>query len=215
MGKIIDLIGKRFNRLLVIEKCDFQKRGNVIWKCQCDCGNITYVITSKLTSEWTRSCGCLKVDSIIARSTTHGMRSNRLYGVWYTMKERCYNKNSEKYSSYGGRGITVSDNWRNSFESFINDMGMPIFDKLQIERIDNDKGYCVENCRWATIDEQAKNKRSTVWMELNGERICLKDWTEKLGLNYKTVYNQLKYLHWSIEKIKSQIPPQSMSVTGV
>lgn len=117
--------------------------------------------------------------------------------TWHSLRQRCSNKNRKDYKYYGGRGITVCDKWEN-FLGFLEDMGTKP-DGMSIDRIDPNKGYSKENCRWASIDKQLQNRRSTVWCTFNGETLCLRDWCKKLGLQRSTVYDRLKR-GWDIEK---------------
>ncbi len=156
MSKIIDLTGKRFGRLKVIERAKSQC-GRACWKCQCDCGNIKIIIGKSLRNGNTKSCGCLMKEANREKMTTHGMRGNPLYAVWRAMRQRCNNTNDKAYKNYGGRGIMVCHRWQ-KFENFFEDMGVcPT--GFTLERIDNDKGYQKNNCKWATRLEQARNKR--------------------------------------------------------
>ena len=160
MAKLIDLTGQRFGRLTVVERTGTSKNGNALWACRCDCGNVAVVRGASLKNGITRSCGCLIAESTKDRNTTHGLRKTRLYHVWANMKDRCLNPNTPSYSYYGGRGITICDEWRDDFQAFYDwAMANGHRDDLSIDRIDNDKGYNPDNCRWATHSEQMHNRR--------------------------------------------------------
>lgn len=156
MGKFIDLSGKRFGRLVVIEKTDRRSGTNAIWKCKCDCGKETFVSSGNLRSENTTSCGCLNKELVII----HGQYQSSEYYAWQHIKDRCYNLKNKRYKDYGGRGITVCDRWKDSFENFLADMGPKPSNKHSIDRIDNDGNYEPKNCKWSTATEQARNQRN-------------------------------------------------------
>lgn len=192
MPEKIDLTGKRFGRLTVLTKSPEKKDRSYTWVCQCDCGKITHpIITNRLLHGGTRSCGCLRNDLTRQRSVKHGMYSTRLYGVWSAMKRRCLNPNVDRYKSYGGRGITICDEWINDFQAFCDwAIANGYRDGLSIDRIDNDGDYCPENCRWITMAEQAGNKSSTILVEINGESKTLVEWSHITGILYGTLYRR-------------------------
>ena len=152
-----DLIGQRFGRLTVLLPVWFIKRRQKAWLCSCDCGSATVVLTGSLRRGCTKSCGCLQREQAGTQRLTHGQRHSRTYESWKHMKSRCSNPNYQYFASYGGRGIAVCERWE-KFENFLADMGERPPGK-SLDRIDNEKGYCPENCRWATHSEQMKNRR--------------------------------------------------------
>jgi hypothetical protein len=156
----LDLIGKNFCRLTVLSRADNNRYGKSQWLCECKCGNLTTVIGSKLNSGHTQSCGCLQAERAVEANKTHGNTGSPEYNSWSSMIQRCTNKNRKAYPDYGGRGISVCETWLNSFEVFLNDMGKKPSYSHSIDRIDNNKGYYPDNCRWSTPQQQKTNQRA-------------------------------------------------------
>ena len=126
---------------------------------------------------------------------THGLTGTTTFNIWATMKARCLNANKDSYHRYGGRGISVCDRWL-SFENFLEDMGERPED-MSIERLDNDGNYEPSNCKWVTNHEQSRNKANNRWLEYQGERLILTDWSEKTGLSKQVIHRRLK-AGWSV-----------------
>lgn len=158
-NKPANLSGQRFHRLTANQIAkDKPSDGKVYWECICDCGEVVIVRAESLKSGNTKSCGCLHKDTVGKLKTTHGLSDTTEYFIWQGMWARCTNPNHKSYNNYGGRGITVCERWR-LFENFLEDMGLRPGPEYSLDRKENDKGYCKENCRWATGTEQANNRR--------------------------------------------------------
>ena len=166
--RTIDLIGRRFGRLEVLERITPVGDGRIKWLCRCDCGNVVGVCGSNLQTSTTASCGCLRIEITKNRSTTHGDKGSKEYASWSNMLTRCYNPNSTQYKWYGGRGIKVCDRWRNSYENFLEDMGR-CPEGLTLDRIGVNGNYSSENCRWASWEVQANNKQVHVKAAIRNE----------------------------------------------
>jgi len=158
MGNLINVLGKRFGRLIVIEKAETVKR-RAYWKCRCDCGNELILPAGSLLYGVTHSCGCLRRDKATIRATKHGHYGEALYGVWNMMKQRCANPKNKDYEYYGARGINVCEEWfvYLNFREWALSTGYG--NGLTIDRKNPDRGYSPDNCRWLTIQAQQKNRR--------------------------------------------------------
>ena len=197
--KIKNLINQKFNMLLVLEKYG-RKNNRVIWKCRCECGNITYLPTFALTGNHTKSCGCLKGDNFCHIRQNHKLTNTRLYSILIDIKKRCYNSNFKYYCNYGGRGITICDNWKNDFLAFYNwSMKNGYQENLSIDRINNDGNYEPSNCRWVDRITQGNNKRNNHFLTFNGKTLTIAQWSREIGIPEKNIDSRLR-LNWSVEK---------------
>lgn len=181
-------LGNKYNRLTVIGEVEKQSRKRYL-KCVCDCGQQTVVRSDKLKSGHTKSCGCLqreRVRDALSKTKTHGMTNSGEYYIWCGMKSRCFNENNKSYKYYGGRGITVCDRWRDSFENFYEDMGPRPSSIHQIDRINNDGNYEPGNCKWRTPSENCLNRRCKLGK--TGIKNITKD-----GISYVTVVTRRGY----------------------
>lgn len=190
------MTGREFGRLTVIKRAEDQispsGRRRVTWLCQCECGNRTIVLGDNLKKGVSQSCGCLRTEVLHDLRVTHGETDTKLYGVWLAMRRRCDLPTSTYYRHYGGRGIQVCDEWRQSFETFrdwANAHGYA--EGLSIDRIDNNKGYNPENCRWVDCVVQANNRRSNRLLTWNGETHNLTQWARIRGINPHTLHTRL------------------------
>lgn len=185
MSRKIDLVGGRYGRLTVIKEAG-RKRKEVLWECVCDCGNTVNVPGYYLRIGHTRSCGCLKELNKYA-SVKHGLYGSRIHSVYTNMKTRCYNPNYYLFHRYGGRGITVCDEWlgENGLKNFYEwSMVNGYSDELSIDRIDNDKGYSPTNCRWVTMKQQQNNRSTNRFVCVDGITKTLSEWSDCLGICY-------------------------------
>lgn len=206
-----DLAGQRFGRLVVIREAERKNRA-VMWQCQCDCGNKTVVQSPSLRHGLTKSCGCYQRERgrevAIKRNTTHGFSYHPIYSLWNGIIDRCYNPKDKHYKDYGGRGIKVCPEWRDSPKQFIEWAEANGWQKdLEIDRIDNDKGYSPGNCRFATRSEQMLNSRLLHSTNTSGFRgVCWhkhkKGYIARVYLNRKQ--HQLGVFPSAIEAAKAR-----------
>lgn len=193
--RALNLIGKKFGRLTVLER--IKTDGYFSYRCSCECGKTTVVKrTGTLTSGNTQSCGCLKDEETVNRSIKHGHRTTTNttseYRTWVHIKQRCYNPQVKQFKNYGGRGIKVCDRWLESFDNFLADMGAKPSEKHSLDRFPNMNGnYEPGNCRWATDGEQAQNKRNNVRIDYNGQSMVLTEWARFFGINHSSLRLQL------------------------
>lgn len=194
------MINKQFSRLTVTAKHDKPR----YWVCSCSCGGVSIARTDHLTLGKVKSCGCLSSEVTAKRNSagaTHRLCNTPTYKSWQSMRTRCLNKNSEKYPSYGGRGIGICQEW-NSFEVFLADMGVRP-DGFSIDRIDNNKGYSPDNCRWATALAQENNKRINIVLTFDGRSQTVSEWAREMGMGYQTLRKRLNF-GWSVERSVSE-----------
>lgn len=194
MGKMRDLTGLRFGRLLVIRRAENDIAGRTMWLCKCDCGNEKIVYGSHLKNG-VKSCGCYRKE----KTTTHGGKGTRVHRIWENMKARCYNHNNTAYRRYGGRGIAICAEWK-TFDKFRDwAMSSGYSDELTIDRIDPDGNYCPENCRWVTNKVQQNNLTTNHMLQYNGLNLSIAQWAEKCGIPYTTLLGRISR-GWSVEK---------------
>jgi hypothetical protein len=164
--------------------------------CRCECGTLREVSRGSLKAGHSLSCGCLRIEATVIKSTTHGKSKTLIYRVWAAMVERCESSSCRDYKDYGGRGITVCHEWRNSFENFYADMGDRPFEGASLDRINVNGPYTKENCRWATPSEQARNRRDAMYLTHNGETKHVAEWAEETGISLAALKTR-KLRGWS------------------
>ena len=194
MGKFIDITGQTFGRLTVEKRHSNRSvSGGVLWECLCECGNKTITRSDTLREGRGASCGCLNKEIVSKKGKKHGLHNTPTYRTWTTMKQRCQNPNNPNYKNgYGGKGITVCKEWE-EFGNFLRDMGERP-NSMTLDRIDYTKRYSKDNCRWATIEEQARNKKSNRFYTIQDKTQCLTDWSTELGIPFTTLHYRLKRL---------------------
>jgi hypothetical protein len=191
MGKKLNLTGRKFGSLNVLSEAGKNKQGKFLWKCLCDCGKETIVAGASLVTGNTKSCGCRAHDK--PHHYTHGLSSERLYNIYRCMKARCYNKKHRSYLRYGGRGIIVCDEWLNDINAFFAwAMSHGYRDNLTIDRKNVNGNYEPSNCRWATNEFQQSNTRKNVWLEINGEKHTISQWSRLSNIPITTIRGRIK-----------------------
>ena len=196
-----DLTGLRFGRWTVVSRADdkIMKSGyhEIMWNCKCDCGTERVVRGKSLTGGISQSCGCMRDELQHKMVTKHGGFGTRLYAIWNSMRQRCNNPHHKAFDNYGGRGITICQEW-NDYSVFRDWAISSGYDEnaprgeYTLDRIDVDGGYCPENCRWSNMTDQARNRRRTILVQYNGEEIPLSEMAEKSGTNYCTAWARLR-----------------------
>lgn len=185
-SRIQDKMGK-YGKLTILDTVGRNKHNKIVVRCLCDCGNTKDVVYGSLRAGITKSCGCEKTRKTIERSTTHNMCHSKEYKTWANAKARCVSKTGTRHRLYGSRGITMCDRWFNSFENFYEDMGNAPSDEYTIERIDNNKGYCKENCVWATRLQQVNNRGCNIFITHNDKTQTITQWSRELSIPLKTL----------------------------
>ena len=181
-----DLTGLKFG-LLTILKFVPTDDAHSHWLCQCDCGNQKLIRGSHIQSHHTISCGCLSAQT----HCKHGEHKTRLYKIWEGMKNRCLNPNNKSYKNYGGRGITICAEWKNSFIAFRNwSVSNGYNENLSIDRIDVNGNYEPSNCRWADAKTQCRNRHNNILVEYNNKKLTLVEVSEETGINEQLLYTR-------------------------
>lgn len=188
--------GDKVGRLTIVCQTSYKgnsKKARKTWVVRCDCGAVKEVLDQSLRSNMTVSCGCLAKEftSLRLKNRKENNKQTKAYMAWRDMLQRVRNKNNPAYRHYGGRGLTVCEEWL-SFDSFHSDMGEPPSSKHTLEREDNDKGYSPENCAWKLMKDQARNKRTNRLVEINGVVKCAGQWIEEEGINESLFRSRLR-----------------------
>lgn len=190
-----DITNLKFGRLTAMYVSGKSKSRECIWHCKCDCGNEIDVVGSSLRNGNTKSCGCWNKECPKPNTKKHGMTNTRIYNIWKSMNQRCYNKNAISYKHYGGRGIKVCSEWRGN-DGFLNFYNWAInngySEELTIDRIDNDGNYEPLNCRWETNINQQNNKSNNTYIEYLGKTYTLAQLSKKYNINSDTLSQRIR-----------------------
>ena len=185
MGAKQPLEGMRFGKLTVLSEYPERKGKAIMWVCKCDCGNTKVIYGNNLRRGLSTTCGC--------STRKHGMRDTRLWSIWDGMTKRCYNPNHPHYHRYGGRGITICDEWLQDHGSFFSwALANGYQDSLTIDRIDVNGNYCPENCRWVDFTTQHNNRGNNCRVEINGVSRTISEWSNITGIGYQTLYRRYR-----------------------
>lgn len=191
-----DFTGITFNRLTVTSYA-YTKNRQRYWNCICKCGNNHVTNTTGLKHGYVTSCGCARTEAL--RKGIHKSCNTKEYKTWIGIKSRCYNPNIKHFLRYGGRGITVCDRWRDSFQNFIDDIGKAPSNSHTIDRIDVNGNYEPGNCRWATRYVQSNNRSNTRKITIDGITKPIKEWSDELQMRRGTIYSRLYICKWNGE----------------
>lgn len=196
MGRFHDLSGQQFGKLSVLERSGRNKHKQTMWLCACECGKQITTTSGSLVSGAAKSCGCSRGEA----NKTHGLSGTALHHTWANIIQRCENPNNSAFKNYGGRGISICDEWRYDFQTFY---GWAIAngyrDGLTIERIDVNGNYDPSNCCWATRKEQGFNRRNNHRITYNEKTQTMRQWADELELDYDVIAKRINVLHWSVE----------------
>lgn len=191
-------VGKVFGELTVLKFVE-SRPGSSTYKCRCSCGTEKDFYIGNLRTGKTKSCGCLRKEKTAERMRSHGDRRTRLYSIWTNMKTRCENESHPNYEGYGGKGVTLCSEWGESYGEFRKwALANGYRDTLTIDRVNNDKGYEPDNCRWATYIEQSRNRDYAWHVTIDGVTKHAKEWCDAFGVKYKTACSR-KYRGWQDE----------------
>jgi hypothetical protein len=217
--KFEDLTGMQFGKWIVIKEVGRNKNMSVLWECECSCNehNRKLLATKVLKSGESKSCGCLSKNPDGMNDYKHGKCNTRLYWVYRSMLQRCYDINCKAYKNYGGRGITICDKWLNKETGFIafydwaENNGYD--ETLSIDRINNDGNYELINCKWSTRKEQSRNRRTNILIEINDKKYTLKELADMHQINYQTMVDRYNSGWRGLDLIKPVKPKRNNKIT--
>ena len=202
---LIDITGQQFGRLTAIKQVGYNNNNGAKWLCKCVCGNTIVTYSSALRRGVSKSCGCLNQELRLSRKK-HGMHKTKLYSAWSHMKQRCFNPKCKSYENYGGRGITVCKEWTDSFEAFRDwafDNGYS--EELTLDRIDNNGNYTPDNCRWASMAVQERNKRNNHYVTFNGEMMTMSECARKAGVSRNSLNHRIQRKNMTADEAVADI----------
>lgn len=201
-NRATDITRRRFARLVVLGPVAKDVSNQIKWLCQCDCGGTTITTITMLRSGHTKSCGCWRNESRLTQAIKHGKSNSKTYIAWRNMIGRCCRVTDHAYPQYGGRGITIYPQWRDSFEDFEFYVAqLPHYEEsgYTLDRIDNNGNYEPGNVRWATAIEQNRNRRRHRLITFNGKTQCSSAWAEETGISRRAIQHRLNN-GWDVEK---------------
>lgn len=198
---LIDITGKKFGKLTAIRHLGYTK-----WEFLCECGRLKSMTGFPVRNGIYKTCGCGVREATIRRNYKHGKSQAPEHRVWRGMKARCYNPKEIGFKNYGGRGIKVCDKWKNNFSAFLADMGPRPSNKHSIEREDNNGPYSPENCKWVIKKIQCRNKRNNHFLEHDGKRLTIQEWSEVTGIHAMTIESRLRRSGWTAHQALTRKP---------
>lgn len=204
-----DITGNRYGRLVVVAESSRASDGSRRWEAVCDCGEAIVTRQASLASGNTKSCGCLHMDLLMKRTVTHGRSKTPEYALWRNMRQRCQNPSFARYKDYGGRGISVCDRWNQSFEDFIEDVGLRPSPNHSLDRIDNAGNYEPGNCQWATRTMQQSNTRRNWFVQTPHETITVSEYARRFGVTRDVIMWRAK--KWGEPIIGNVIPEAAIT----
>jgi hypothetical protein len=204
-GRLLNITGQRFHRLVAIKPAGKNRWRQTIWRCKCDCGNVKNVLSSCLRNGEIQSCGCWQRQVQRERHTTHGLTGTKFENIYYRLHNKCNNPKDRVFKYYGGRGIKCL--WK-SFEKFRDDMYDSYLKHSEkfgeknttIDRINIDRHYSKANCRWATYNEQRQHRRNRRLFTFNGQTRTLREWADVTGILHTTLERRLDAYGWPVER---------------